>query len=363
MKPTALAMLAVTITLGAGVQAQDLLLIPDSTTDRVWAFSAADGSLIDDAYITDPGTVGGIDVFNRPIEVLLSTSGTLLVTDQFADVVSEFNADGSFVRVFSLGGVRDTQVMDNIRGGLVLTAGPLAGAALVCNAGGTNALLVSQNNIKRLDPDDGLEQPDFAFNRYGGLRGPFDAIEYNGSVLIADEGQRAIVRYTPEGRFDERFASAFDYPQIDFPQQMAVAANGNLLLAEFSIGVILEFNPDGTLAGQYSPGTLSLFRGVAELDNGNLLVTTTTGVYEVTRTGLVVETEAAGTEFRYITRFAPPAGRATGAVTTSRIQPRPVIAQPAPDARPHAQILAEERGTAVAETTSDTLNINRDDNR
>lgn len=317
--------------------AQDLMLIPDSVSDRVWAFSAADGALVTDAYIADPGSAGGIDVFNRPLEVLPAADGHLLVTDQFADVVSEFDADGAFVRVFSLGGVRDTQIMDNIRGGHVLTTGPNAGAVLVCNAGGTNALLVSQNNVKRLDPADGSEQPDFAFNRYGGLRGPFDAIEYNGSVLVSDEGQRAIVRYTPAGRFDERFASAFDVPQIDFPQQMAVAGNGNLLLAEFSGGLILEFTPDGQLAGQYSPGTLSLFRGVAELDNGNLLVTSGTGVHQVTRTGLVVATYASGSEFRYITRITPPPGRA--------IQPPSARAsiQPA-ETRTHAQILAAERG-------------------
>ncbi len=322
----------------AGVcPAQDLMLIPDSVSDRVWAFSAVDGSLVTNAYISDPGSVGGIDVFNRPLEVLVSASGTLLVTDQFADVVSEFDADGAFVRVFSLGGVRNTQIMDNIRGGHVLTTGPNAGSVLVCNAGGTNALLVSQNNVKRLGAADGSEQPDFAFNRYGGLRGPFDAIEYNGSVLVSDEGQRAIVRYTPEGRFDERFTSAFDVPQIDFPQQMAVAANGNLLLAEFSGGLILEFAPDGQLAGQYSPGTLTLFRGVAELDNGNLLVTSGTGVHQVTRTGLVVATHASGSEFRYITRITPPAGRA--------IQPPSEQAsiQPA-EPRTHAQILAAERG-------------------
>mgnify|MGYP003633402278 CR=1 FL=1 len=320
---------------GASAQ-QDLLLIPDSQSDRVWAFSAADGALVSNAFLTDPGTVGGVDVFNRPIEVLVSATGTYLVTDQFADVVSEFGADRSFIRVFSLGGVRDTQIMDNMRGGHVLTQGPGAGDVLVCNAGGTNALLVSQNNVKRLDSATGAELTDFAFNRYGGLRGPFDAIEYNGKVLIADEGQRAIVRYTLDGKFDERFTSDFDVPQIDFPQQMAIAGNGNLLLCEFSSGVILEFAPDATLVGQYSPGTLSLFRGIAELDNGNLLVTTTTGVYEVTRAGLVVQTEATGTDFRYITRVTP-----SGAL---RLGPPPEIDRtPVTESRSVAQAVADER--------------------
>lgn len=342
----ALIPLALGFAAGAAHAQQDLLLIPDSQSDRVWAFSAADGSLVTDAYLTDPGSAGGVDVFNRPIEVLVSATGTLLVTDQFSDVVSEFGADRSFIRVFSLGGVRDTQVMDNIRGGHVLTAGPGAGDVLVCNAGGTNALLVSQNNIKRLDPDDGAEKPDFAFNRYGGLRGPFDAIEYNGKVLVSDEGQRAIVRFTLDGKFDERFASSFDVPQIDFPQQMAIAANGNLLLCEFSSGVILEFAPDATLVGQYSPGTLNLFRGIAELDNGNLLVTTTTGVHEVTRTGLVVQTEAAGTDFRYITRVTPGA--------PLRLGPAPEVDRtPVIETRTVARAIEDERARPAHDRPAD----------
>ncbi|MEZ6317753.1 MAG: hypothetical protein R3B49_03215 [Phycisphaerales bacterium] len=323
---------------GSTALAQDLMLIPDSVSDKVWAFSAADGSLVTDAYITDPGVQSGIDVFNRPIEVMVSATGTLLVTDQFADVVSEFTAEGAFVRVFSLGGTQNTTVMDNIRGGHVLGAGPNAGDVLVCNAGGVNALLVSQDNVKRLAQADGAEQTDFAFNRYGGVRGPFDAIEYGGEVLVSTDTQNAIDRFTLDGKFNERFASNFDYPQIDFPQQMAVAGNGNLLVCCFSSGVILEFNPSGTLVGQYDPGTLSLYRGIAELDNGNLLVTTSTGVYEITRTGLVVATEATGTEFRYVTRFTPPPAR------RAALTPPAIAFEPIEETRTLEQAIADERG-------------------
>ena len=318
--------------------AQDVLLIPDSDGDRVWAFSAADGQLIDDAFITDPGSVGGVDVFNRPLEVLLGSDGNLLISDQFADVVSEFGPDGSFIRVFSLGGVRDTNIMDNIRGGHVLTQGPNAGDVLITNSGRLNDLVISQKNVKSFAADDGAEQGDFVFNRYGGIRGPFDVIEYNGEVLVADEGQDKIVRYTMDGKFNERFTSAFDVPQLDFPQQMAIASNGNLLVCAFSTGVILEFDPGANLVGQYDPGTLELYRGIAELDNGNLLVTTTTGVYEVTRAGVVVDVEATDGDFRYITRM-PLMGRSETLPADTETLP-----MPAPDARDRETILADERG-------------------
>ncbi len=339
--------------LATPVSAQDLMLIPDSASDAVWAFSAADGSLITNSYITDPGSAGGIDVFNRPIEVMESSTGTLLVTDQFADVVSEFSADGTtFLGVFSLDGTRDTTIMDNIRGGLVPASGPYAGHVLVCNAGGTNPLLFSQDNVKKLAPSDGDELEDFAFNRYGGIRGPFDAIEYNGDILVSTDTQNAIVRFNLVGKFNERFAHNIDFPQLDFPQQMAEATNGNLLVCCFSSGVILEFNPAGTLVGQYDPGTLSLYRGIAELDNGNLLVTTTTGVHEITRTGLVVETEAAGADFRYVTRFTPPVPPAPAR--------RAAPVTPIEDTRTLDQAIADERGvTQDTNTTPRGTNVLR----
>jgi len=328
--------------------AQDILLIPDSNADSVWVFDAFDGSMINNSFIADPGTSNGVDVFDRPMEVLIGGSGNLLVTDQFSNVVSEFLPDGSFVGVFSLGGIEDTNIMNNIRGGHVLISGSGAGDVLVANSGAFNDLVVSQKNIKRMNPSDGSEKTDFAFNQYGGIRGPFDVIEYNGEVLVADEGQDKIVRYTLDGKFNERFTSSFAVPVLDFPQQMAIAFNGNLLVCAFSTGFILEFDPNAQLVGQYDPGMLELYRGIAELGNGNLLVTTTTGVFEVTRTGLVIGTKAAGTGFRYITRFTPPAGLLHEDQGTSTDQRTPIgsaLELPEPDHRPMEEIMRDELGT------------------
>lgn len=332
------------VALSGKVHATDVLLIPDSSSDRIWMFDAHDGTMISDSFITDPGVDNGIDVFNRPMEVLIAADGSLLVCDQFADLVARFSADGStYLGIFSLGGTVDNNIMNNIRGGHVLTQGPGAGDVLVANSGAFNDLAVSQKNIKRLAPADGSELTDFAFNRYGGIRGPFDIIEYNGEILVADEGQDKIVRYTLDGKFNERFTSAMAIPQLDFPQQMAIASNGNLLVCAFSSGFILEFAPDGSLAGQYDPGTLELYRGIAELGNGNLLVTTTSGVFEVTRTGLVIETEAAGNGFRYITAYSVPILREGINIqkNTKKDTIKPVAL---PDTRDRDEILRDELG-------------------
>jgi len=72
--------------------------------------------------------------------------------------------------------------------------------------------------------------------------------------------------------------------------------------------VIAEFDANGTQVGQYDPGTLSGYRGIIELDNGNLLTTTGTGVHQVTRTGLVVSSPFLGSETRYIERVTLPQG-------------------------------------------------------
>ncbi len=331
-----------TVLIGAsGISgAVDVLLIPDSTADTVWMFDAHDGSMISNAFITDPGVDGGVDVFERPMEVLVAQDGSLLVCDQFSDLVSRFSADGStYLGIFSLGGTVDNNIMQNIRGGHVLTQGAGAGDVLVTNSGAFNDLVVSQKNVKRLAPTDGSEKQDFAFNRYGGIRGPFDVIEYNGEVLVADEGQDKIVRYSLDGKFNERFTSALAVPQLDFPQQMAVAGNGNLLVCAFSSGFILEFDSAGSLVGQYDPGTLELYRGIVELGNGNLLVTTTSGVFEVTRTGIVVETEAAGDGFRYITPHSVAIPRLDH--RPDQIQDRPIAR---PDTRDRDEILRDELG-------------------
>ena len=119
---------------------------------------------------------------------------------------------------------------------------------------------------------------------------------------------------------------------------MAIASNGNLLVCSFSAGVILEFDPAANLVGQYDPGTLELYRGIAELDNGNLLVTTTSGVFEVNRAGVVIDVEATDGDFRYITRI-PIMGRAEPLPADTETLP-----MPEPDSRDRATILADERG-------------------
>ena len=56
----------------------------------------------------------------------------------------------------------------------------------------------------------------------------------------------------------------------------------------------------GALVGVYNPATLTGYRGVYELPNGNILTTTATGVHEINRSGNLVETKISGVSARYI---------------------------------------------------------------
>jgi hypothetical protein len=283
--------------------AADVLLIPDSVADQIMAFDPNDGTLLDPAFIPDPGVVNNVDVFRRPLNAIASGNGTVLVSDQFADLVAEFDFDGNFLGVFSNGGQVDTDILNNVRGIDVRANGEL----LVSNTG--SGILPTSNSIVRFDTAGNLGAS-FIFSRYGGIRGPFDVLVLDDMILVADEGSDFIARYTIDGRFDELFAR-----NLNFPQQMNRTASNTILVAVFSGGFIAEFDMNGQQIGQFDPGGLSGYRGVIELGNGNLLVTTGTGVHEVTRLGIVVATEFAGSEARYIERVTLPPTRSIAEIS------------------------------------------------
>lgn len=284
----------------AGVEPVDVLLIPNSGANTIMAFSTADGSLLNAQFIPDPGSMDGV-TFSRPLHAIASSWGTILVADQLRHMVAEFDYDGNYIRIFAPAGGPDQQVLRNVRG-LSLHAN---GDVLVSNVGPSSGIAATSHAVARFQGDSMKVDP-FIFQRYGGIAGPFDVLVLSEMILVSAEGTNFVARYTLEGKFDELFAR-----DLSFPQQLAEAANGNILLAVFSGGYIAEFERDGTPVGQYSVG-LSGFRGVAELDNGNLLVTSSTGVHEINRQGQLVSTKFASSEMRYIERVTLPALAVSG---------------------------------------------------
>lgn len=281
----------------SGAPISEVLLIPNSASDArvVMAFDAHDGTLIDAEFIPNPGSIDGLTL-NRPLHAIVSPWGTILLSDQLRHVVFEFNFDGTPVGVFAPAGGQDSTVLNNIRG-LALTP---KGEVLVSNSG-PSAIVENDHSIVQFDQD-GEEVPKLIFQRYGGIRGPFDVLVLEDMILVSADQSNAVMRYTPEGKFDELFAR-----DVQFPMQLAESAAGTILLAVSSGGFIREYQRDGAVIGTYTAG-MSSFRGVAELGNGNLLVTNNTGVHEITRANQLVETKFAGTQMRYIERITLPKG-------------------------------------------------------
>ena len=71
--------LVAALLLAAPAAAEDLLLIPDTSRDKIWAFSAYDGSLVSNNYIPSDGRM------KQVIQVAQTPQGTILMADVGSD--------------------------------------------------------------------------------------------------------------------------------------------------------------------------------------------------------------------------------------------------------------------------------------
>ncbi|HEX6384803.1 MAG TPA: hypothetical protein VF177_09050 [Anaerolineae bacterium] len=269
-----------------------LLLIPDSDNDRVMAFDAVTGDLVDPNFVpTDSVNL------STPINAILSPSGdSIFVSDQIEDVVQEYDLDGNYMGVFAPAGGVDNGILDNIRG-IALRAN---GNLLVTVAMGANAFTVAEFDTA------GNYLGNFVAKQAGDLISPFDAYMRAADWLVSDSARAAIRRYDRDsGAYIADFA-----PIDDFPEQITEAANGNVLVGNF-LGTqegVVEFTAAGAIVDVYDPPALGHHRGVYELPNGNILTTNDSGVYEIDRSGNVVETKISDVSARFIELAGADAG-------------------------------------------------------
>ncbi|TVR41864.1 MAG: T9SS C-terminal target domain-containing protein [Bacteroidia bacterium] len=268
------------------IPATGILLIPESSNEKVMAFDPEDGSLIDEFFFP------GDDVnLTTPIHLIWNFNGTsFLISDQTMRLVQQFSTDGVFEETFAPQGGEDSNILNNIRGMYMKPNGNL----LVTVAGGGNT-----NSVAMFDTE-GAYLGNFVDNNVGGLNGPWAIVYRNdfNDYLVSASGSSGVHRYDTDGDFIEMFATG-----LAFPQQMQELDNGNILVTNFSSpSGVYEYQSDGTQIGYY--GVVTGLRGVRELGNGNIMVTNSGGVHIINRNNQLLETVASG-QARHISFIQP----------------------------------------------------------
>jgi len=269
------------------IPAGGLLLIPESTNDRVMAFDPSTGDLVNADFIpADPTNL------STPIQAILNHDGTgILVSDQLDDVIQEYDLDGNYVGVFAPAGGANTAILDNARGicprpngNLLVTLGETA------NAGSAIEFDTDGNYQGVFLPGQGTSS--------------FDVIRLaDDTYMMGEIYSDAIYNYDATGTYTGTFSSI-----NEFPEQLFQTSTGNILVGNFSgtqEGVV-EYNSAGTLIDVYDPASLSGYRGAYELGNGNILTTSGNGVHEIDRSGNLIETKISGVSARFITFVSEP---------------------------------------------------------
>lgn len=233
--------------LATGASAQDYIIMPDSTNNRLVAFNANDGSVINSNLF---GLAGG-----TPIHAM-QVGGEIWVSEQLGDRVSRWSFTGT-----SLGAV--TGQMDNVRGMELKD-----GVVYVCNDGTGNGA-----------PGESLRMFDTSGNSLGHFMtpssSPFGILNYGSNLLVSsDTSNDDVHQYTTAGASVGTFHNS---STLNFAEQMNYDATGNILVAGFSTNNIVVLNgANGSVVKTFATsGT----RGVIQLGNGNILWSNSSGAH------------------------------------------------------------------------------------
>ncbi|MCO5296928.1 MAG: PEP-CTERM sorting domain-containing protein [Fimbriimonadaceae bacterium] len=230
-------------------QAQDFLMMPDSTNNRLVTFSATDGSVINSNLF---GLAGG-----TPIHAL-QVGNEIWVSEQIGDRVSRWSVGGASLGAISGG-------LDNIRG-----MGLIGGTVYVTNGGTGNGS--PGPSVVKYDTSGNSQG---FFTTTGTSPSPFSILSHQGDLLVgSSSGGSDIYRYDASGSA----VSAFhDSTSLNFVEQMDHDASGNVLAAGFSSNNIVRLNANtGAVVDSF---TASGARGLYRLGNGNIMWTNGSGAW------------------------------------------------------------------------------------
>lgn len=242
---------------GATAAQAQVLAMPDSTNNRMVLFDPFSGAVLNPNFFA---LAGGTPI--HAIEV----GNEIWVSEQIGDRISRWGMDGSFLG--AIGGASPTGGLDNIRGMALVGS-----TVYVSNSGTANG---APGAAVVMFGTDGSAMGSFATPN---ASSPFALLPLGGSLLVASSAAADdIHRYSFTG---SSLGTFHDSTTLNFAQQMAVAANGNVLVAGFSSNNIVRL--DAATGSVLSTFTASGARGVAQLGNGNILWTNSAGahIYDV----------------------------------------------------------------------------------
>ena len=272
---------ALALLLGSVAAQAQVLAMPDSTNNRLVAFSPFDGSLINaELFALQAGT---------PVHAL-GVGNEIWISEQIGDRISRWGADGSFLG--QIGGAVPGGGLDNVRG-----MGLVGGNVYVTNAGTNNGA-----------PGAGM----VIFNTSGALQGtfstvgtspsPFGVLAYQGGLLVSSSSANDDIHYF--GPAGNALGTFHNSATLNFAEQMVYASNGNILVAGFSSNnlVRLDAATGSVIATYAAPGA----RGVAQLGNGNLMWTSGAGAFVLdTSTGASTQVYSGGGRYLELITVVP----------------------------------------------------------
>lgn len=234
---------------GASVaHGQNLLIMPDSTNNRLVAFNPFDGSVVNSNMFA---LAGGTQIH------AMQVGNEIWVSEQLGDRVSRWSFTGT-----SLGAI--SGALDNIRG-----MGLIGGTVYVTNAGTANG---APGNAVRMFDTAGTSLGHFLTPN---APSPFGIFAHQGGMLVSSSSANDdIHRYTLAGVAAGTFHNS---ASLNFAEQMDYDVSGNVLVAGFSSNNVVRLDPNtGALISSFAA---SGARGVRQLGNGNILWSNSSGVH------------------------------------------------------------------------------------
>lgn len=238
------------------VSAQGVVLMPDSTNNRLVAFDPVNGSVLNsDMFALASGTpVDAIQVGNE-----------IWVSEQVGDRVSRWSFTGDFLG--EIGGAAGG--LDNVRG-MALIGNTVYVTNSGTNNGAPGAAVVMYSTSGSLLG---------SFSTGGLAPSPFAVLPHQGGILVSSSSaDDDIHRFTLTGTSVGTFHNS---TSLNFVEQLGFSTNGSILAAGFSSNNIAFLDPNnGNILSSFAAAGA---RGVFQLGNGNILWTSGAGafVYDV----------------------------------------------------------------------------------